>query len=33
MAAGATGDAGTGRAEINVVLDWFQELTQRVPVN
>ena len=32
IAAGATGDAGAGRAEINVVLDWFQELTERVPV-
>ncbi len=23
----------TGRHRINIVLDWFQELTERVPVN
>ena len=29
---GGPADAGAGRAEINVVLDWFEELKARVPV-
>ena len=29
---GGTTDAGAGRAEIHVVLNWHQELLERVPV-
>ena len=28
-----TGDTGAGRAEIAVVLNWTQELLERVPIN
>ena len=31
--AGGTGNTGTGRTEIKVVLNWHQELLDRVPVN
>ena len=33
ITSGNAGDAGSGRAEINVVLDWFEELKTRVPIN
>ncbi len=33
ISVGESGDAGAGRAEINVVLNWFEELKAQVPVN
>ena len=33
ITSGTAGDTGVERSEINVVLNWHQELLERVPVN